>query len=200
MPRRGESTLSTTADRLAARAERGHLRSQSMDGGEVFSGGLATRALGALGARAMTVDNSIIVGEGFNPSNPADKALFAHEQYHLQHSGGEGTHNARDAEEIAARAVERMVLHTSGGGVESHEASHTIDTTGTPSAGSSDARGTDPDANSSGPNAARGFGVFRGRGMRRPDIVEMLARQVLNGLNESRDRSQERGGGKKGLM
>lgn len=175
------------------------LRTVNVGGGEVFTGGLATRALSAIGARAMTVDNSIVVGEGFDATKPEDQALFAHEQYHLQHSGGEGAHDARDTEEIAARAVERMVLHTSSGGVESHEASHNHDVTGTPSSSSSGGGTTDPSNDRAGPNAARAMGVLRKRGLREPEIVRMLADEVLRSIEGARDRSHERSGGKKGI-
>ena len=80
-------------------------------GGSVYRGEVASRALKAVGARAMTVDRSIIVSEDFDPARPEDQALYAHEQYHVEHSGGEGGHSVRDAEEVAARATEAMVFH-----------------------------------------------------------------------------------------
>ena len=185
-------------DRLAARADGGNLRRTSVGGGEVFTGGLATRALKALGARAMTVDNAIVMPESFDPSKREDKALFAHEDYHLKHSGGEGANDGRDGEEIAARAAERMVLHTSAGGVESHEASHTQDNTGAPSAEPAGRQGTSKAAK--GPHAGRGFDVLTQRGLNRDKIIQMLTDQVMRGLDEGRQHSEERGGGKKGLL
>jgi hypothetical protein len=88
------------------------------DGGEVFTGNLASRALKAVGARAMTMDGSIFVNEGFG-NTPEDMALYAHERVHESGSGGHdhGDHNhGNDPEEMAARAVERMVLHKARAG------------------------------------------------------------------------------------
>ena len=116
------SNRANTIDRLASRAQKpGLQRKQLASGGEVFTGALASRTLDAMGARAMTVDRSIIVSEDFDPNKPEDAALFAHEQYHLEHSGGEGTNSGHDHEEQQARAVESMVLHRShAGGAEMH--------------------------------------------------------------------------------
>ena len=50
-----------TSARLSRRLDNHLTRRAAPDGGEVFSGGLASRALRAVGARAMTVDRSIIV-------------------------------------------------------------------------------------------------------------------------------------------
>lgn len=190
--------MSPMVDRLAARADGGNLRRKSVGDGEVFTGGLATRALKALGARAMTVDNAIVMPESFDASKPEDKALFAHEDYHLKHSGGEGANDSRDGEEIAARAAERMVLHTSSGGVESHEAAHTKDNTGAPSSDTAGKQGGSKAA--SGPNAGRGAGVLAKRGLNRDQILRMLTDQVSRGLDEARQHAEERGGGKKGLL
>ena len=91
-----------------------HLTRRGMDdGGEVYTGRLASRALRAVGARAMTVNRSIIVDTTFDTSRIEDRALYAHEKVHLEHSGGEAGHQVRDAEEIAARAAEAMVFHRS---------------------------------------------------------------------------------------
>ncbi len=90
------------------------------DGGEAYSGALASRALGALGARAFTVDKSIIVDRAFDRAKGEDQALYAHERFHQRESahkaegGDEGaSHGGKDAEEMAARAIEGMVLHRS---------------------------------------------------------------------------------------
>jgi hypothetical protein len=197
MPRRGGPLQSPTVDRLSARAD--GLRRRSVGGGEVFTGDLADRALKALGARAMTVDQAIVMPQGFDPNQREDAALFAHEQYHLKHSGGEGAHHARDSEEIAARAQERMVLHTSTGGVESHEASHQKGDTGTPSTASSAATGTTSSSQTKGPHAARGFEVMTSRGMSRDEIVRRLVGDVMHGLDQARERAEERHANKRGL-
>lgn len=95
-------------NRLSGRSD---LRSQSVGNGEVFRGSLADKALQAVNARAMTVEGEIIVNGNFDPSKPEDQALFAHEKFHQEQSGGVAGHSGRDAEEIAARAIESMVFH-----------------------------------------------------------------------------------------
>jgi len=104
-----------TAQRLAMRSE-GLQRKDTPDGGEVYTGALARAALRAMGARAMTLDHSIIVDESFDVSNAEDQALYAHERHHQLNSGGFGAEGERDHEEVAARAIERMVLHRSAKG------------------------------------------------------------------------------------
>lgn len=101
--------------RLMSRAT-GLVRKQMPGGGEAFSGPLANEALSALGARAMTMDSSIFVNSGFDASKGEDLALLAHEQHHQAESGGSDNHSLYDAEEQAARARERLVLHQSGAG------------------------------------------------------------------------------------
>jgi len=166
----------------------------------VFAGGLANKALEALGARAMTVDGSIVVKDQFNEGRPEDKALLAHEQYHLRHSGGEGAHEARDGEEVAARSVERMVLHTSTGGVESHEAGHQRGGTGVPGTPKAETGGARSGKQVKGPNASRGFGVLTARGLNRDQILQMMLQQVMHGLEQGREHAEERYAGKKGLL
>ena len=106
--------------KLTARlmARQGALRRRQMpDGGDVFTGPMATRALRSIGARAMTMDRQIFVPEDFDPSDPEDAALYAHELHHQMESGGmEDGHSKYDAEEMAAQAIERMVLHRSSKG------------------------------------------------------------------------------------
>ena len=88
------------------------------DGGEAYSGALADRALNTLGARAFTMDESVIVGRSFDRAKGEDQALYAHERFHQREAShkAEGaefgaSHGGRDAEEMAARAMEAMVLH-----------------------------------------------------------------------------------------
>ncbi len=107
----------STTERLMARSA-GLSRRSMPDGGEVYHGALATRALKAVGARAMTMDGTIFVNEGFG-NTPEDMALYAHERVHYEGSGGydHGDHNhGQDPEEMAAQAVERMVLHKARAG------------------------------------------------------------------------------------
>ena len=97
------------ADRLFRR--RNLKRGRGPDGGDVYQGPAATRALKALGAKAMTVDGSIVVSEDFDPSSPDDAALYAHEQHHVAMGGTRATHHVHDAEEEAARAIQQMTFH-----------------------------------------------------------------------------------------
>jgi hypothetical protein len=103
-------------ERLMARNDPGVYRVSMPDGGEAYTGPTVKRALKAVGARAMTMDNSVFVDEDFDAANPDDQALYAHEVHHQMESGGTDDHGAHDAEEVAARAIERMVLHRSAQG------------------------------------------------------------------------------------
>lgn len=191
----------SAVSRIASRAESPLKRKSVAGGGEVFTGPLASRALKTLGARAMTVDRSIIVQEGFNEARPEDQALFAHEQHHVQNSGGNDEHGVRDGEEVAARAIERMVLHRhSAGGIESHEAGHA---TGSGGFGGSvnKTRATGERGSGEGePNAARGYQRLKAQGLNHIDIVEKIAREVIRGMDESRDSRNERFADKKGFL
>jgi len=114
---RNDKGRQSLTQRLSARAS-GLSRKVMPDGGEVFSGALSTDALQAVGARAMTMDGDIFVNEGFG-ADPEDQALYAHERVHQEGSGGvnKGDQNrGNDPEEMAARAVERMVLHKARAG------------------------------------------------------------------------------------
>lgn len=88
-----------------------HTRSMQ-DGGEVVTGRLATDTLQSVGARAMTMDKTIFVADDFDPNDPVDQALYAHEAFHQGESGGEHEHHGgEDHEEAQAKEVETMVLH-----------------------------------------------------------------------------------------
>lgn len=103
-------------DRLMARTT-GLQRRSMEDGGEVYSGPVAREALRSVGARAMTLDKTIIVDDGFDPTDPEDQALYAHERFHQMESGGDDhPTDLHDAEEMGARAIERMVLHRAATG------------------------------------------------------------------------------------
>ena len=98
-------------DRLGARSA-GLTQKHMPDGGQVFGGPTASKALSALGARAFTMDKTIFVDDGFDSGNAEDLALYAHESHHKNESGGKDDgHGEYDAEEMAARARERMVMH-----------------------------------------------------------------------------------------
>ncbi|MSQ03662.1 MAG: DUF4157 domain-containing protein [Myxococcales bacterium] len=192
------SDRANTIDRLASRAQKpGLQRRQLASGGEVFTGALASRTLDAMGARAMTVDRSIIVSEDFDPNKPEDAALFAHEQVHLEHSGGQGGNSGYDHEERQARAAESMVLHRShAGGIEMHEASHTSAPGGAPtgSAGAGHERTAAAEAHG---NADAGYNALRAQGMSHDEVVQKLAREALLGLESGRDARSMRWGDKK---
>ncbi|MEZ5328262.1 MAG: RHS repeat-associated core domain-containing protein [Verrucomicrobiales bacterium] len=81
------------------------------DGGDVFSGPLASDALSKVGARAFTVDSNVFVG-----GDSGDGALYAHETVHQEGSGGKSGCGVADGpEEDAANAVEKLVLHRATG-------------------------------------------------------------------------------------
>ena len=108
------STPGDSAIQRLARLNEGGVRRRTMvDGGKVFSGPTATRALRALGARAMTLDEDIFVAEDFDENSAEDQALYAHERHHQMEHGrvDAGAHSY--AEEKAAQAIESMVLHRS---------------------------------------------------------------------------------------
>jgi hypothetical protein len=191
-------------DRLAARLERGELERVSVPGGGVaYRGETATRALDALGARAMTLDRSIIVRDDFDPSAAEDQALFAHEQYHADHGdggGGGGGDNYRDAEEVAARAVERMVLNrATAGGFEGGNAPG-VGGGATPegkadgaAVGASAQSPTNrPDDAKRDPEPAAGYAAMRKQGMSHMDIVEELARRVVDATDSAHEHRMSR--------
>jgi len=149
-------------------------------GGEAFQGPTATRALKALGARAMTLDQSIVVGEDFDPSRPEDAALFAHEQLHVDRGGTAATHAVHDAEEVAARAAEEMVLHRMASGESAQQVQRTKEA---------------PVAQSAPPAApsGRAVGSLKAQGFNHNDIVENLARQVVDRLAQDEEQTHHRG-------
>jgi len=197
-----------TAKRLSRRLDRAELTRQAMPGGgEVFRGKLASRALDALGARAMTMDQTIIVADDFNASRPEDQALYAHEQYHVEHGdghGGGGGSNYRDAEEIAARAAEAMVFHRAMDG--GYEAGFRPGSNGAaPKPGNAEAGGrslgagteSDPQGNED-PDAGRGYVALAGQGYSHQDIVVLLGQKVVTAIQEQGDSRSARQGDKKG--
>ena len=213
MPSDGQAPGSKTADRLAERLDRSQLKRQEMPGGgAVYRGPTATRALDALGARAMTVDRQVVVGEDFDPSRREDQALYAHERYHAERgdgAGGGGGENFRDSEEIAARAVERMVLHRMDGdseaadlpGAGSSDRARGAASHGLPGSAAGGGGGPDtPDAQSRNPSASRGYQRMLQKGMSRADIVEELARRALAALDEQTRNGAERHKDKRGTF
>ena len=168
-----------TVSRLAGRMDRAQLTRVSMPGGgEVFKGPAASRALKAMGARAMTVDRSIIVGDSFNASRAEDQALFAHEEVHRDYQGSSGGHSSTSTEEKMARQAEAMVFHRMAGGYE-----------GGYGQGSSDK----PEANAGSPSPSRGYAALRAQGYNHGDVVEELTRRAMGALQEQDQVKQDRG-------
>lgn len=198
-------------NRVTGRLDTSRLSRQSMnDGGEVFRGELATRALKAVGARAMTVDQTIIVGDDFDASSVEDQALYAHEQYHVEHGdghGGGGGENYRDAEEVAARAAESIALHRAiAGGTEAgysesagHRGGDHRQGGGDGAAGPGEAS-TTPDHQAGEPSPEAGYNAMKAQGLRHSDIIDQLAQRVLNTLDELDRVKQDRHGDKKGFI
>ena len=207
-----------TVDRLTAREDRystADLREESVaGGGKVIRGELATRALEVLGARAMTLDRSVVVTDDFNMQNIEDQALLAHEQYHAMYGdgdGGGGGSNYRDAEEIAARAVERMVLsraakggyEAGGGGATKGIGGHGHAHTAGDSAGGRTAAGnmeTKSEKDDPTKTPDRGYFALRDDGLSHTEVVEFLARKVLRAHDEAQIAHRARFGDIKGTL
>lgn len=173
----GEGTSARLGDRDG-------LRKRTLPGGgTVWQGALATEALDTLDARAMTLDQSIIVSEDFDPSRAEDAALYAHEQFHVdQGDHSAGGHHIHSAEEIAARAVEGMVLHrAASGGSEA------------PAEGG-EASPQDGPKKAAEPNPMGGYSALLGEGLNHNGVIEELARFVVDemdkadGLGKSRNK------------
>lgn len=164
----------STSQRLSSRGE-GLSKRRGPDGGEVYSGPLAKQALDALGARAMTVDHTIIVSDDFDLHNPEDQALYAHERFHQMESGGadEG-HAAVDAEELGARAIERAVLSRVRAGEDFGSVMESVMSEGASMSGAS---GGGPSGTA---GAAAGYAFMLASGMTHEQIVEELGRHILN--------------------
>jgi acetylornithine deacetylase ArgE len=184
--------------RLSSRGETGLFRRQMRDGGEVFSGPTASRALKAIGARAMTMDHTIFVDEGFDQENPEDQALYAHERLHQLESGGTDDHGDHDAEEVAARAIERMVLHRSAKGddfgtIMRDVAEHRSAAPDVHAAiGREENHGSEPED----PVEAQiqsGYAALAAQGKNRGQIVDMLADHVVDALRKQHEERLYRG-------
>jgi hypothetical protein len=199
-------------DRIEDRLDRSELRRVSMpDGGEVFRGDVATKALESLGARAFTVDRTIIVGDDFDPYRAEDAALYSHEMYHVEAGdggGGGGGENFRDAEEVAARAVESLVLsRAAAGGIEAGYAAGAGARQGGLQSGDSGGgvgarpgeAGSSSEEEGSDPEAEKGYDALLAKGMSHQEIVQDLARRVLRTLDEAAEWKDSRQGNNKGF-
>lgn len=202
----------TAADRIEDRLDRSELRRVAMpDGGEVYRGAVASKALDALGARAFTVDRTIIVGDDFDPYRAEDAALYAHEMFHVEAgdgAGGGGGENFRDAEEVAARAVESLVLsRMAAGGVEAGYAAGAGARKGAIQDGESGAgvgarpgdAGSGSEDASNDPTAEMGYQALAAQGYSHAEIVDRLARRVLRTLDEAAEWKNSRQGTNKGF-
>lgn len=205
---------SSTVGRVASRLEAGNLQRQSMPGGgSVYRGELAQRALKSVGARAMTLDRQIIVADDFNPSNPEDQALYAHEAFHATHGdggGGGSGENFRDAEEVAARGVERMVFHRMEGGYEggyqphagggSGDAHGPSDKGGGSVGGSPGGASGKPETTSSKSDPVRGYQAMIAQGYSHLDVVDDLAKRILGSMDDHSQAQLDRHADKKGTI
>jgi hypothetical protein len=171
-----DSKLTT---RLMAR--QGGLRRRAMpDGGEAYTGATATRALRALGARAMTMDRQIFVAEDFDPNDPEDAALYAHELHHQMESGGvHDGHSTHDAEEAAAQAIERMVLHRSAMGEDFGEIMRDVKTQGPGAAPIRNQEGDAPGSEHKD-EVQRAYDALKKQGKKHEQIVAELAHFVVS--------------------
>ncbi|MEC7986445.1 MAG: DUF4157 domain-containing protein [Myxococcota bacterium] len=187
-----------TGKRLSNRS----LQSKRVGYGEVYSGGLANEALSALGARAMTVDSEIIVDTGFDPNRAEDQALYAHEMYHQEHSGGVAGSSMRDAEEISARAVESMVFHRAKNGESNPIPRKASDILKKDTDSASKAGGMpEPQSKASEtPSADQGYKILKSQGSSHEDIVLKLTYKVIDELERKSLEGVERSGHIKGYL
>lgn len=178
------------SNRLLARNE-GLSRRQMPGGGEAFSGAVADQALQAVGARAMTMDNSVFVQSKFDPSKKEDLALWGHEQHHLNNSGGSDDHGEYDSEEQAARARERLILHQAGAGMDPDSILGNVDSSNPQTAKQADEMFAEMEGNGSEdgsgePDPMEAYRNMIKDGMSHQQIVSMLADHVT----QTQDRQQ----------
>jgi hypothetical protein len=188
---------SPLARRLFSRAESGGIyRRSGPGGGEVFAGPTVQRALKAIGARAMTMDDSIFVAEDFDASRPEDQALYAHERHHqLEGSGAGGLTGAHsDAEEQAARSIERMVLHRSQAGEDFGSILRDVEANGEAAAEAPSSGKTGQKMRQDGAEdeARAALAALLASGRTEDDLARELARDVLTTLSESEARTRMR--------
>ena len=183
------------------------LKSATAPLGEVFQGGLADEALNAVGARAMTMDGEIIVNSNFDLSSAEDQALYAHELYHKKHSGGQAGSTIRDAEEIAARAVESMVFHKATGGradalpTSADDLFAAAEDIAPPSEGEAKNKGDIKrgDSFQKAANALDGYKALIKQGKPHAEIVQMLVDALMENYENKHQDEINRGGGFKGF-
>ena len=201
MRRKRKSLGESIADQFD---ERRGLRNKRVGNQEVYSGQLADEALGALGARAMTVDNEIIVNNNFNVNQAEDQALLAHEMIHQEFSGGVAGSSMRDAEEIAARSVESMVYHRSKNGDSNpipRKASELLEDSNTSKAGGSEsAKTNEAERKNEHPKAEKGYQILKERGFTHEMIVQHLTFKVMDEMERKNAENYDRSGHIKGFL
>ena len=185
--------------------DRRGLRNRRVGHQEVFTGELADEALGALGARAMTVENEIIVNNRFNPNEAEDQALLAHEMLHQEFSGGVAGSSMRDAEEIAARSVESMVFHRSKNGDSNpipRKASELLRDSqeGSKGTGGQSAAIAEKENQNEKPKAERGYQILKDRGFTHEMIVQHLMFKVMDEMERKHMEGIEKSGHIKGFL
>lgn len=191
----GDSVVS----RLAQRNQGGLYRRQLPGGGEVYTGPTATRALRSIGARAFTMDKSIFVAEDFDADDPQDQALYAHERHHQLNSGGDGAAQSYyDAEELAARAIERMVLHRSASGEDFGSILRDVDANTMRSESDVIHRNADVSKGvaKGGPEdaAEAAYAALLQQGMTHEGIVRMLANGIVEQVTQQAEQQAMQGG------
>ena len=178
----------TPGGKLSAKlAMRSSLHRVTMeDGGEVYKGPLANKALSAVGARAMTLDETIVVGDDFDPTSSEDQALYAHERVHQLESGGDDHPNdMHDAEEVGARAIERMVVHRRASGESFGDIMR--DVKDPVSRAAAPAKASAPSAaggGRSGNPSGDAIAALMAQGKSYDQVVDLMARKVLDALVE----------------
>lgn len=201
MRRKRKSLGESMADQFD---ERRGLRNKRVGHQEVYSGDLADEALGALGARAMTVDNEIVVNNQFDVNQAEDQALLAHEMLHQEFSGGVAGASMRDAEEIAARSVESMVFHRSKNGDSNpipRKASELLRDSKEGSTGSAESvKSSETESKTEEPKAEKGYQVLKDRGFTHEMIVQHLMFKVMDELERKSTENYDRSGHIKGFL
>ena len=201
MRRKRKSLGESMADQFD---ERRGLRNKRVGHQEVYSGELADEALGALGARAMTVDNEIVVNNNFNANQAEDQALLAHEMLHQEFSGGVAGSSMRDAEEIAARSVESMVFHRAKNGDSNpipRKASELLEESKSGKKGGVQSAKTNvSEGNNETPRAEKGYQILKERGFTHEMIVQHLMYKVMDEMERKSAESYDRSGHVKGFL
>lgn len=184
--------------RRVASRDGGLMRRTMSDGGEVYSGPLARRALRALGARAMTMDHTILVDDDFDESNPEDQALYAHERFHQMESGGaDHSNDLHDAEEMGAQAVERMVLHRAHAGEDFGAIMRDVKSGGGAATADDSPRPEAPTMDGQNDNLSpeqKAYMAMRKQGKSHFAIVNELARRVVQAMEAQEKAAPMRGG------